>query len=575
MSGVRETFQRNVDGLNDLLNKNKNEIKMGIKELTETNNYEDALHYLGDKIAAAVLEIEKRRKSVIEILSTKLKLSFDSANEGITSEWENAIIDAKSQIEMFGDSLKSEINKEFTDEIRIPSVEKFLIEAGKKKAFTRLTFDFISNRLKVPKNKVEEVAENLIFDGKLEARLDLPTETLIFVEEMKSMEPAPTKPSVVMPPPKPSPITKPPPKKESPQSIPISEGPQPIDLSMEPTELNLDILESPPEAFELLPETEPIDISIEPEVQESAQEPLKGQELPPESLKPSILEEEEEKEAASIISFFKSSVEELSEQDKEEAKRKREAKKKELEARKKKKQEEVKEKEEEALEKEEKEVEVPEKVEKEGEALEEKEKVEEVSEKVEKEGEALEAEEKVEEVPEKVETEEEAIDEIENAIEKVDQKKFQDKWVAKPTKASDLLKPEPKSEIKPSASTSPSVPPSRPPISLGFKPPGKISDVKRSKIQPPTPTKAVSELIIPSQPTEEEIPSKEEVSAPSDKIFHCIFCGKPVSLEDASVILCPHACGAMGHKEEFLKKGRCAKCKAEIKKIDIEFSELL
>jgi hypothetical protein len=39
------------------------------------------------------------------------------------------------------------------------------IEAAKKKAFTRLTFDFISNRLKVPKNKIEEVAENLIFDG--------------------------------------------------------------------------------------------------------------------------------------------------------------------------------------------------------------------------------------------------------------------------------------------------------------------------------------------------------------------------------------------------------------------------
>jgi DNA-directed RNA polymerase subunit RPC12/RpoP len=137
------------------------------------------------------------------------------------------------------------------------------------------------------------------------------------------------------------------------------------------------------------------------------------------------------------------------------------------------------------------------------------------------------------------------------------------------------LKTEPKSEIKPSAPPGPSVPPSKPPISLGFKPSGKITDVKRSKIQPPTTTKAVSELVIPSTPTEEKSLSKEEVSAPSDKIFKCVFCGKPVSLEDASVILCPHACGAMGHKEEFLKKGRCAKCKAEIKKIDIEYSELL
>jgi len=504
MSGVRETFQRNVDGLNDLLIKCKNEIKAGVQELEETNNFEDALRYLEGKIANAVLEIEKRKKSVIEILNTKLKLSFDSTNERIISEWENAIIDAKSQIEMFGDSLKSEINKEFTETIRIPSIEQFLIEAARKKAFTRLTFDFITNRLKVPKNKVEEAAENLIFSGKLQAKIDLPTETIIFAEGLPPTEPELAKTSFTTTSSKPSPISKAVSKKEGPEPIPISEGPQPIDLSLEPAELNLDILESPPETFEILPEpieAEAIDISIEPT---SSKLLPKTEEVTPETIKEPPSSEEEE--AVNIISFFKSSVEELSEKEKEEAKSIREAKRKELEARKKKKRETVKESEEEATEK----------------------------------------------------SEEGAIGKIEmeeEIVEKLKEKEESDK-------SSELLKPEIQLEIKPAPKPSPSV-----------------SKLEHKIIKGPKPhsisTKTISELIIPSELKEKEsVPEQETPSSP-DKTYKCVFCGEEVSLDDLSVILCPHACGAMGHKEEFLKEGRCAKCKAEIKALDIEFSELL
>ena len=180
MSGVRATCERNIEGLKDLLAKHQNEIRNAIQELLEEKNYEEALRIIEDKIDGAILDFEKRKKDVKEILQTKLQLSFDDKNKDVIQDWENAVTDVKSKIEMFGNGLKGEINDKLTEQVRIPAIEKFLLDCGKHKAFTRITFDFVANRLKVPVKKVSQIAEKLVFDGKLPAKLDIVTGTLIF-----------------------------------------------------------------------------------------------------------------------------------------------------------------------------------------------------------------------------------------------------------------------------------------------------------------------------------------------------------------------------------------------------------
>ena len=523
---IRDTFQRNVDGLNDLLTKHKNDINAGVKQLAETASYGDALAYLEEKITNAVSELEKRRKNVVEILKTKLKLSFDSANEGIASEWEKAVSDMKSQLEIFATGLKSGLSKKY-EQVQTPVIEQILIDMAKKKAFTRVTFEFLSNRLKVPKNTISEIAENLILDGKLEARIDLPTEMLTFVEDAT---PTPSKPSVPPPPPKPTISPKPSLKKEGPQAIslntPIAEGPQPIDLSFEPSEL--DITESPPDSIEIpseTVETETIELTLDSIPTPTSQpaetqvpEPLEKQETSAEvPSEPKVAEEE--KEAANIISFFKSSVSELTEQEKEEARKKREEKKRELEARKKQKQEEAK------------------------------------------------AKEQAIKEPEVQKTEEPEIQKIEEPE-------------VQKTGSAPSSKPESKSGTIPfaenikSPKTSPIIAPAKPQPPFGFKPATEKPEPSKPELKTPISSKPVSDLVIPSKPKEVPFASKEGAMG-SDKGLKCIFCGKSIRKEDPSVILCPHACGALGHKAEFIKKGQCPQCKAEIKEIDVAFSELL
>jgi len=542
---IRDTFQRNVDGLNDLLTKYKNDINAGVKQLAETASYGDALAYIEEKITNAVSELEKRRKSVVEILKTKLKLSFDSANEGIASEWEKAVADMKAQLELFATGLKSDLSKKF-EQVQTPVIEQILIDMAKKKAFTRVTFEFLSNRLKVPKDKIGEIAENLINDGKLEARIDLPTEMLTFVEDTTQI---PSKPSRPMPPPKPTISPKPGPQKEAPQAIsldtPITEGPQPIDISLEPS--GLDITESPPDSIEIPPETmetETFEISVESTpislpAETPAPKTLKKKEESTE-IQPEPEIAEEEKEAANIISFFKSSVVELNEQEKEDAKKKREEKKRELEARKKQKQDEAK-KQEEAVKE-----------------------------------------------PEVQEIEEPEIRKIEEPeVQKTEKSKIQEP-VSTPTKALDLLKSgsAPSSKPEPKSGTIPFVPkiespkmgslvaPAKPQPPFGFKPATEKSEHSKPELKTPVSSKSVSDLIIPTQPKEVPSALKEGAMVP-DKGLKCIFCGKPIRKEDPAVILCPHSCGALGHKAEFIKKGQCPQCKAEVKEIDIAFNELL
>jgi hypothetical protein len=166
MPDVRETYERNIEGLNDLYVKYENDIKKTLKELMDAEKYQEFSALLNEKLNTAILEFEKRNKSVKDILLTKLQLSFNVKEQGIVAEWEKAIINAKSKIEMLGNSLKELINKRITAQIGIPAIEKFLLDAAKRKAFTRITYDFVAKRLNVPANKVGEIAENLIFDGK-------------------------------------------------------------------------------------------------------------------------------------------------------------------------------------------------------------------------------------------------------------------------------------------------------------------------------------------------------------------------------------------------------------------------
>lgn len=78
-------------------------------------------------------------------------------------------------------------------------LEKFLLTADEKKLYTRLTFDYISNRLNIPVNQVMEVTENLILLGKLSARIDSLSNTLIFSEAMAQFESAQTTPIKLIP----------------------------------------------------------------------------------------------------------------------------------------------------------------------------------------------------------------------------------------------------------------------------------------------------------------------------------------------------------------------------------------
>lgn len=191
MPDVRETYERNIEGLTDLYVKYENDIKKTLKELMDAEKYKEASALLNEKLNTAILEFEKRNKSVKDILLTKLQLSFNVKEQGIVAEWEKAIINAKSKIEMLGNSLKELINKKITAQIGLPAIEKFLLDAAQRKAFTRITYDFVAKRLNVPANKVGEIAENLIFDGKLSAKIDVVSGTIIFSDEMQSILPPP------------------------------------------------------------------------------------------------------------------------------------------------------------------------------------------------------------------------------------------------------------------------------------------------------------------------------------------------------------------------------------------------
>ena len=232
MSGVRDTFERNKEGLNDLFLKCKNEITDNFNKLLAEGQFEGAMDTINSQISAAILEFEQRRASVRQILDTKLKLSFDAQNVGVVTEWENAVSTVKSQIEMLADTLKTAFKEKLTEKVGVPAIQKFLLDAANKKAFTRLPFDFIAKKLSVPENKVEEVAENLIFDGKLPARIDLVSKMLIFsdvIDKMDVLAPSSTQtpasippapiPQPIPPAPRPTPISPEPPAEDMPQLI--------------------------------------------------------------------------------------------------------------------------------------------------------------------------------------------------------------------------------------------------------------------------------------------------------------------------------------------------------------------
>ncbi|MFX1293664.1 MAG: PCI domain-containing protein [Promethearchaeota archaeon] len=342
MTSVRDIFERNIEGLNDIYLKYENDIKNYLQQLIDEEKFEEALILVDEKIKVAILDFEKRKENVKKILQTKLSLSFDESEKGILTEWDNAIINAISKIEMLWNTFIQKINKKITERVRIPAIEKFLIEVSKKKAFTRMTFDFVAKRLNVPKQKVEEVVEDLIFTGKLIATIDQVTDTIIFAEvaagEATTRNITPPK-SSVPPPTKFHPISPLSPKEEIPQPIPlntpISEHPIPIDLSSEPPDISMEMSETPPNDLEIPPEidfAEAETIDISPGVKTV---PLIPKETPIQqtSIKeiPEIVEDtkistptvlEENKENQTIISFFKKSLDELSEKDMEKAKKK-------------------------------------------------------------------------------------------------------------------------------------------------------------------------------------------------------------------------------------------------------------
>ncbi len=354
MSGVRDTFERNKEGLNDLFLKCKIEITDNFNKLLADGQFDGAMNIVNNQISAAILEFEKRRNSVRQILDTKLKLSFDAKNVGLVTEWENAVTTVKSQLEMLADGFKAELKEKLTETVGVPAIEKFLIDAANKKAFTRLPFDFVAKKLSVPENKVEEVAENLIFDGKLPAQIDLVSKMLIFSDVIDKIDvltpssgtvpPAP-KPPAIPPTPKPQSISSVQPAYDEPQPIDL-DSPQPIDISLEPPEpeISEDVLEMPPEALDLPPmdvEESTTDAQTTTALDILAQDETTTPAEPEAMLEATDISEDAE-EARSIISFFKSSVEELSEEDRAAARKKRAEKKKKLEEAKLKKLEEAK-----------------------------------------------------------------------------------------------------------------------------------------------------------------------------------------------------------------------------------------
>jgi hypothetical protein len=495
MSGVRETYERNLEGLKDLYLKYENDIKASLQNLINQGQYEDALKLVDEKINFAILDFEKRKKDVQQILQTKASLSFNDGDQVFLSNWVNAVVDAISKIEMLGSSFVQQINQKVTESVRIPAIEKFLLEAEKRKAFSRLTYDFVAKRLNVPRQKVEEVVEDLVFDGKLSATIDQVTGTIIFAQagvpaehaapqSTPSITPAPTPPPISS-----VPVTEREPQEGLPQPValdtPAPEGPQLIDLSLEPPEIPDEIIDTPPDTLEIPPEidigdTETIDLSPEGTTPTETA-PAAVQEPEPSSVPeavPAAGISVEEKEARSIISFFKDSVQELSEDEKAEARRKREEKRKKMLEAKKKKQEE----------------------------------------------EAQSVEEETEEV-------ESLLEDVESLID------------------------EEKTETLPSEE----------PAKADAQPVGDTGEEEAEDLKAPPSETPMSELI----------GATGDISRPSDEKVKCVICGKDISKDDPTVIPCPHACGAYGHKAEFLEKGACPKCEEKITEMDVEFSTLL
>lgn len=278
------------------------------------------------------------------------------------------------------------------------------------------------------------------------------------------------------------------PEKAPPQLIkpgtPSPEAPQLIDLSSEPSVVPGELLEKSSDELEIPPDldfTEILDLA-------SGTKPSIPAPPSPEKVQPPPIKDEkitdEEKEARSLISFFKSSVDELSEQEKEDARKIREEKKRKLE------------------------------------------------------------EEKKQRIKEKGK---------------------------EPTEIKEEEKP-PEKMVTP--------PPLEKPKPIPFSPVGGATEVKEVKpkeiqpktteLKPPASSKPVSALITPSE--KKAIP---KVEIPPEKKVTCVICNKQVAKDDPKVIPCPHACGAYGHKDEFLKKGSCPKCEESISDVDIAFSELL
>lgn len=360
MTGVRESFERNKDGLNDLFLKCQNDIRQSFNQLVETGQLEDAMDTINNQISTAILEFEKRRISVRQLLENKMKLSFDTQNQSILTEWENAVISVKSQIEMLADTFKAEMNKLVTEQVRIPAIEKFLLDSAERKAFTRLPFDYIAKKLNVPINKVEEISENLIFEGRLPARIDIVSQMLIFSDVLDKIDviAPPTSPpadtsQIVPPAPKPPPISPITPLKEQPQmldlDLPIPEDPQQLDVDMPipdtPDALDLTALEPPDLVGDILDKA-PDSVEFEAPDSATSTPTITTTDVPPSETNSSVDSSspvpeapiptadltEQEEEALSIISFFKSSVEELSEEEHAEKRRLREEKKKQLAA---------------------------------------------------------------------------------------------------------------------------------------------------------------------------------------------------------------------------------------------------
>ncbi|NVM30417.1 MAG: hypothetical protein HWN65_16340 [Candidatus Helarchaeota archaeon] len=70
-------------------------------------------------------------------------------------------------------------------------VEEFLLATMKDKMVQRLSFEDISNHLDVPRNKIIAIAESLILEGKLAAKLDLSAGKIVFLDAIEEEAPPP------------------------------------------------------------------------------------------------------------------------------------------------------------------------------------------------------------------------------------------------------------------------------------------------------------------------------------------------------------------------------------------------